>query len=141
MSYETWKTFAVSFIEYTGKLKRTLAELLQSGLAVSADLEEHPRGATLGYVRGSLHFFDSSELHYREYLDTGLSSPRLMYVYHYQNADQQLIFRYDNAAHRPPLAQLEHKHTTTDIELDVAPSFDAVIQEIVRSLPDKNDAS
>lgn len=34
-----------------------------------------------------------------------------MYTYHYQGADNRLIFRYDNARHRPPLRALEHKHT------------------------------
>ena len=41
-----------------------------------------------------------------------------MYAYHYQDVDYSLIFRYDNAAHRPARSQPEHKHTPSGIEED-----------------------
>jgi len=89
----------VSFLDYVAGLQRVLAQVLQAGLGVAADLQEHSKGATVGYVRGMVRFADGSELHFREYLDTVLSEPRLMYVYHHQDAQRRLIFRYDNAAH------------------------------------------
>ncbi len=55
-----------------------------------------------------------------------------MYAYHYQDATGILIFRYDNALHRPPLEQREHKHTSTGIELGVKPSLAEVLNEILR---------
>jgi len=125
----------VSFLDYVAGLQRVLAQVLQAGLGVAADLQEHSKGATVGYVRGMVRFADGSEPHFREYLDTVLSEPRLMYVYHYQDAQRRLIFRYDNAAHKPMLPQAEHKHTTGDIQPALPPSFQGIIEEIVRRLP------
>ncbi|MCU0502054.1 MAG: DUF6516 family protein [Anaerolineae bacterium] len=54
-----------------------------------------------------------------------------MYAYHYQNSAQQLFFRYDNAMHRPALAQPEHKHTISGIFLTTAPHLPALLDEIL----------
>ena len=54
-----------------------------------------------------------------------------MYAYHYQDADSNLVFRYDNAAHKPALPQVEQKHTTEGVEMTGAPTFEGVIDEIL----------
>lgn len=59
------------------------------------------------------------------------STVRLTYAYHYQDKDNQLIFRYDNAAHKPHLPQPDHKHTATGIELSAAPTLMQVLDEIL----------
>lgn len=78
-----------------------------------------------------MHFEDGSELHFREFADITLDEPRVMYAYHYQDASRNLIFRYDNAAHKPPISQAEHKHTSQGIHAAKAPAFEAVINEIL----------
>ena len=55
-----------------------------------------------------------------------------MYAYHYQDASNNLIFRYDNAAHKPALPLADHKHTPTAIHPTMAPTFETVIDEILR---------
>ena len=57
---------------------------------------------------------------------------KIMYAYHYQDADDNLIFRYANAVHRPTLPQPEHKHTRSAIELVQAPTLTEVLDEILR---------
>jgi len=57
-----------------------------------------------------------------------------MYAYHYQDAAKKLIFRYDNAPHKPPLAQSEHKHTPQEIFPQPAPTFAQVIDEVLALL-------
>jgi len=57
---------------------------------------------------------------------------KLMYAYHYQDADQNLIFRYDNAAHSPALPQPAHKHTRSDIEVSPIPMLDMVLDQILK---------
>ncbi|MBC8445620.1 MAG: hypothetical protein H8D74_00325 [Chloroflexi bacterium] len=79
-----------------------------------------------------LHFSGGSELHFREFVNVGLPEPRLMYAYHYQDVNRMLILRYDNAAHRPPLPQAEHKHTLAVVEVSLAPTLAQVIDEILR---------
>ena len=54
-----------------------------------------------------------------------------MYAYHYQDANARLIFRYDNAAHRPPLTAKEHKHTPANIAVVFPPTLEQVIDEIL----------
>lgn len=46
-----WKGFAVSFLDYIAALQGVLAQALQAGLVVAADLQERPRGTTIGYVK------------------------------------------------------------------------------------------
>ncbi len=53
-----------------------------------------------------------------------------MYSYHYMNSNNQLIFRYDNARHRPPLSSLDHKHTPEQIIEAPTPALDDVMAEI-----------
>lgn len=53
-----------------------------------------------------------------------------MYTCHYQDANNQLVFRYDNARHRPPLRTLEHKHTPEQVAETPTPTLDGVLAEI-----------
>ena len=57
-----------------------------------------------------------------------------MYAYHYQDVNKGLIFRYDNAVHRPPLPQAEHKHTPEDVKVSPAPTLAQVVDEIMREM-------
>lgn len=85
-----------------------------------------------GYIFGQVDFTDGSQLHFREYLDTvGMAIDKVMYVYHYQDQDAGLVFRYDNARHRPLLPQREHVHRAAGVDLADAPSLDDVLLEIV----------
>lgn len=53
-----------------------------------------------------------------------------MYTYHYQNALHGLIFRYDNALHRPRLASPDHRHSADGIQLVPAPALEDVLLEV-----------
>ena len=81
-----------------------------------------------------MHLHDASELHIREFVDVSRTAHRVIYAYHYQDAAKQLVFRYDNAAHKPPLAYQEHKHTPAGIELASAPDLADVMDEIIGSI-------
>jgi len=52
-----------------------------------------------------------------------------MYAYHCQDAEKHLRFRYDNARHRPPVSQKEHKHTIDGVTPATVPSLQEVIDE------------
>ena len=43
------------------------------------------------------------------------------------------IFRYDNATHRPPLPQAEHRHTVSGVRPGPAPTLAQVMDEILGS--------
>jgi hypothetical protein len=100
--------------------------------AVLVALQVDQRSIVRGFIAGTLQFDDGYTLHFREFVDVTQAEPKVMYAYHYQAANNNLIFRYDNAAHRPALPQPEHKHTRSVIELVRAPTLTEVLDEILR---------
>ena len=112
----------MSFQNYLEQIQGVLNDVLSSGSASLIEFQAERRSATGGFFAGVLQFDNGSQLHFREYIDTAQAQPRLMYAYHFQDVASQLIFRYDNAAHRPTLSQLEHKHTIQGVELTTAPT-------------------
>lgn len=119
-----------SFPEYAKAITHLIDTLLASGQARVVNLQVDQRSMLRGFISGILAFEDDSELYFREFVDLTQSEPRLMYAYHYQDSKKALVFRYDNAAHRPLLPQAEHKHTAVDIFPAPAPTFAQVTDEI-----------
>lgn len=102
---------------------------------LDAQIRFESRPGDQGYLLGAVLFLDGSSLYFREFLvaEDGMVS-KVAYSYHYQDADAQLIFRYDNARHRPAFPELEHKHTRDAVEVSPSPSLDAVLENIVAIL-------
>lgn len=122
---------ASSFPEYAQGLRDALDALVASGRAVRADIGDDGRSALRGYIAGQILFPDHSQLHFREFVDLTRPDPRAMYAYHYQNAANELIFRYDNARHRPALPHAEHRHGPVDVRSSHAPTLSDVLLEIL----------
>ena len=120
----------MSFPVYLEHIQDALNRILSTGDAGLVEFQAESRSATMGFIAGVLHYRDGSELHFREYVDTTQSRPRLMYAYHFQDGEKQLKFRYDNAAHRPALLEPEHKHTVDGVEISRAPTLQEVLDEI-----------
>jgi hypothetical protein len=100
-------------------------------LHIKSDFETRPGGQC--HLFGEVLFKDGSTLHFREFLDTTPQGiERLMYSYHYQDTENRLVFRYDNARHRPPLATgAHHKHVPEGIQIVSSPTFEEVLEEAV----------
>jgi len=123
---------ATTFPEYARSLTAVLDTVVATGQAMLAALQVDQRSVVRGFIAGTLQFNDGCTLHFREFVDVTQAEPKIMYAYHYQDADNNLILRYDNAAHRPALPQPEHKHTRSAIELVRAPTLTEVLGEILR---------
>lgn len=128
---------AINFPEYAKSLEDVLNSVVSSGEAIKVNIQIDQRSSIRGFIVGILHFSDDSELHFREFVDTSLTELRLMYAYHYQDADKMLIFRYDNAPHRPALSQAEHKHTPDEVKTSSAPTLTQVIDEVLQVISQK----
>ena len=89
---------AITFPEYAQRIADTLNQVVATGEAVLLTLQVDHRSAIRGLIAGALEFADGSTLHFREFIDTSQAEPKLMYAYHYQDIEHNLIFRYDNAA-------------------------------------------
>lgn len=121
----------MSFQDYLDQIQDALNTALVVDNARLIEFQAEIRSESAGFLAGVLQYEDGSELHFREYADTSRLQPRLMYVYHYQDVDKRLIFRYDNAAHRPALSKPDHKHTTTEgVYVVMPPTLQEVLDEI-----------
>ena len=117
----------------------TLIQTLIDGYAganfvLDVKLSFESRPGEQGYLTGSMTFVDGSVLHFREFLDTVQENvDKVMYTYHYQNASNQLIFRYDNALDPKAKAMetySEHKHLPGNLLPAKRPSIEGVLKEI-----------
>jgi hypothetical protein len=85
-----------------------------------------------------LFLLDGSRLHFRELVDIEDIVVRLMYSYHYQNGNAQLIFRYDDTPHHPEIAGFpHHKHIQQEANVQASepPTLAGVLTEIERIFP------
>lgn len=122
----------MSLQQYIDQLQAVISRLSTSSFVINTTLNADLRAGDQAFVQGTIHFTDNSLLHFKEYLDAVSDHvDKLMYSYHYQDAQKQLIFRYDNAAHKPPLAFTEHKHLADRVEAAPAPTLEDVSKEIL----------
>ncbi|MFP4395209.1 MAG: DUF6516 family protein [Anaerolineales bacterium] len=79
-----------------------------------------------------LRFYDGSRLQVVEKLVVETYTIfKSRYAYHYQDADNSTIFRYDNAPHHPEINTFpHHKHSKDDILPAQAPDLSEVLHEI-----------
>ena len=122
---------ATTFPEYVQHITDLLNHTIATGEAVLSALRVDQRSAVRGLIAGTLQFGDGAELHFREFVDMTEAEPKIMYAYHYQDVEHNLIFRYDNAAHRPALPQREHSHTYAGIEASPVPTLSEVLDQIL----------
>ena len=123
---------ATNFLDYAKAIGDLLDQMLAAGVVERVGLETDPRSAKRGLIVGAILFGDGSELHLREFVDLTLAEPRMMYAYHYQDANAALVLRYDNATHRPALSQPTHKHAPGGVTSSPAPTLAQVLDEILR---------
>jgi len=81
---------ATNFPEYAREIEDVLDAAVTAGEATLVSVQIDQRSSLRGFIAGLLQFNDGSELHFREFVDTSLSDPRLMYAYHYQDAKRGL---------------------------------------------------
>lgn len=125
---------STSFTEHSQSVSVLLQIPVGLGVAQLVHLEIDQKSPLRGYLSAILRFSDDSELHIREFFDGTQNEPRVMYAYHCQDAGTNLRFRYDNALHRPPVGQSEHKHTATGVIPAPVPSLQEVIDEALEHL-------
>jgi hypothetical protein len=105
--------------EYLNNIKELLDN---TAFVVNQSLTIDKRAQQQAHIFGFLIFINESELHFREFIDASESNiDKLAYSYHLQDKYNNLLFRYDNAKHKPDLGFNEHKHCLKDIIYAPAP--------------------
>ncbi|WP_339137442.1 MAG: DUF6516 family protein [Candidatus Electrothrix sp. GW3-4] len=119
--------------EYLTDINNTIADSAGTGLIISSEVMTDIRTEKIGFVKGALVFLDGSTLFFKEYLDLRFRLDKKTYSFHYQDAQTQLRFRYDNAAHKPALGFHDHKHTPEETLPSTTPHLQDVLDEIVKT--------
>ena len=87
--------------EYLSDLVKVIDEYLRAGLITDSKLSTDFRIEKVGIIEGAVTFSNDSKLIFTEYLDLKYKPQKLNYSFHYQQGDGSLVFRYDNAKHKP----------------------------------------
>jgi hypothetical protein len=96
--------------DYLSKLEKVIHEYTKTNLIISSEIKSDFRTDKIGVLKGDIAFADGSRLSFMEYLDVRYKVEKLTYSFHYQQMGGKLIFRYDNAKHKPKLDFTSHKH-------------------------------
>jgi hypothetical protein len=118
--------------EYLAIFRNALEKIETYGYSDSIEIREEIRTNKQAVLNAKVVLIDYSVLHIKEYIDARYGIERLSYAYQYQDKDGNLIFRYDNAKHRPDLGFDAHKHLSDDtISADTLPDIFDLVDEIV----------
>jgi hypothetical protein len=120
------------FNQYQNNFVAIIQKYVEIGWIISFDFFVDSRSNYIGFIQGNLEFLDNSFLCFKEYIDLQDSIEKLPYSFHYQNQDNSLIFRYDNAKHKPDLGYTNHKHIRDKIVPSAILNIEQVIMEIIR---------
>jgi hypothetical protein len=116
---------------YFNEIKAITEKYSVTDFVVGSILHFDVRPGNQGYLKGDITFSDQSSLIFKEFLDYNKKINKVMYSYHYQNKVNALIFRYDNARHKPPLNSNGHKHLFDNTVIAaIEPDLQSVIDEI-----------
>jgi hypothetical protein len=113
-------------------------DLIESSEIVeSFNLDFEKRGLYEGFIRGQIQLKHSSLLHLREFVYVEIAIDRKMYSYQYMNAENILIFRYDNTEHHrklnlPSFPHHKHDGSEDNVIISNAPFLADVLKEIER---------
>ena len=116
---------------YQSNIISIIQKYVNDGWILSFSFSVDPRSDYVGFIQGSLEFLQGSRLFFKEYVDLQESIEKLSYSFHYQDSDNNLIFRYDNANHQPRLDYIDHKHIKDKILSSEIPDIEQVILEII----------
>jgi hypothetical protein len=125
----------MSLNEYIEVLNRAIQRLDDYGLAELIEFNSELRAEKKAVINIKIIFINKSTLYIREYLNGKYGIERIDYAYQYQTEEGTLIFRYDNAKHKPALGFNEHKHTQNGSLIPrQLPPIDEIVDEVMESL-------
>jgi hypothetical protein len=86
-------------------------------------------GVKTGYIRFVLELTDGSELHVFEFVNSSMR--KIDYSYHWQDKEQKLVTRWDNAPHHPEIET--HPHHLHDGGA-VKPTHEPTLAELLKKI-------
>jgi hypothetical protein len=117
--------------EYLQDFTKAIDEYSKTRYIITSDLKIDARTEKIGLIKAMIIFSDDSKLFITEYIDLRYKFEKLTYSFHYQDKDGYLVFRYDNAVHKPILNFKNHKHFKGVIYQSDIPDLRNVLEEII----------
>ena len=118
--------------EYLDLFHKGIEKIEIYGYADSIEIREEIRANKQAILNAKVILIDNSVLYVKEYIDGRYGIDRVSYAYQYQDRDGNLIFRYDNAKHRPELGFKAHKHLSNGtISAATLPDIFDLVDDIV----------
>ncbi len=115
------------------------SELLSCPCLTSLDFHTEIIDTNFGYFKAILVFSDNSKLFLFELVEIINDKPRIeKYRYHYQNAEEKLIFRWDNAPHYPKMNSFPHHFHAGNRAIESAhPAIQEVLLRVIKNVESK----
>jgi hypothetical protein len=117
--------------DYVADLTTTIDQYTRTGLILSSDVTTDYRTDKIGFIKGFIVFLDDSKLLFKEFVNVKYTLDKSKYSFHYQAQDGTLIFRYDNAVHKPALKFRDHKHVGDEVYHAEIPTLKDILEEII----------
>jgi hypothetical protein len=117
--------------KYLNDIAEIIAEFTETGLILTSRLTTDFRTKNIGLIKGVISFSDDSKLFFKEYLDLSYHIEKETYSFHYQDRNGSLIFRYDNAAHKPALGFMDHEHVGNQVVRTEVANLREILEEIL----------
>ncbi len=123
--------------EYLQDFAKIINEYSKSGFIITSELKIDFRTEKIGVIKAIIQFIHDSKLFVTEYVDLRYKIEKLSYSFHYQDKYDNIIFRYDNAVHKPMVSFTHHKHFEGTILNSEIPELRDVLEEIISSYLNK----
>jgi len=121
--------------KYFVLFQKSIEKLENYGYTESIEIKEEIRPNKQAVIKAKIVLVNRSILHIKEYIDAKYTMQKLSYAYQYQTNNGELIFRYDDAVHRPALGFREHKHTKDGAIIEASmPDISDIVDEVIECL-------
>jgi len=121
-------------LTYIDQLREALEKLETFGLTEFIDINQEIRPGKQAIVNVKVILINNTILYIKAYINGMYKIEIVSYAFQYQEKNGRLIFRYDNAKHKPTLLSKEHKHLSDGsiIESPIPDIFE-LVDEIIEN--------
>jgi len=97
----------------------------------SHSIVKDKRSLYIGLIEGVIGFMDNSTLRFMEFVDVSKRIEKFKYSYHYEDAHNETVFRYDMAPHFEGMKTYpHHKHEKDRVIESTEPNLIQILNEI-----------
>ena len=125
----------MSLRDYLDSFHQAIGKIDDYGFAESIAIKEETRPSKQAIINAKIDLIDGSVVQIRVYIDGKYKIDIISYAYQYHDANGKLIFRYDNACHKPELGFEDHHYLSDgSIVQSSMPDIFDVVDEVIHTM-------